>query len=239
MTDDAQRQLQRIRLRMVGDIVAALAHDFGQPLNIIRLSAENGMDLCDHGGPDDGRRRAYGMIGQQAVRLQSTMGKLVGIARGARDAQWIDVPAAIDTVLADLRGRCAAEQVAVRWTPPGACPAICGLPDQVMLVFDTLLSNALDAVVHARMTRPAEGIDVSCHAIDGRIAVRIADEGLGMPQTVMTGLLDPLAETPPAAARPGVGLLLTAGIMAAMGGRLAIDASPQGTAVTAAFPTKG
>lgn len=238
MGDDDRRSAQRARLRLIGDIVAALAHDFGQPLNIIRLSAENGLDICDDAAADedDGRRRIYVMIGEQAARLQSTMDRLVSVARGTQGARTIHLAAAIDEVLDDLRPRCAAEQVAVDWQPPVAGPAVHGVPEQLRLVLDTLLSNAFEAVLSARMSRPAPGIRIACGRRNGHVVITVSDDGTGMPDGVIDGVRDPLVAPDRLGRRAGIGLMLSAGIVAEMAGRLAIDATPQGTCVTVVLP---
>ncbi len=228
MDDDDLRAAQRLRLRLIGDIVASLAHDFGQPLNIIRLAAENAVDSA---GAD---RRTHAMISQQAERLQDHMARLVHLARGPQDTGLVDPADAVETALARVRTRYAAEDVALDWLRPADCPAIRGAAERLALVLDTALDNACDAVLAARMTRPAGTVRVTCAVIEGAVVISVRDDGPGLPATVAAALLDPRTERP--GPRPGIGLMLAAGIVTEMGGEIRIDARLTGTIMTFVLP---
>jgi two-component system C4-dicarboxylate transport sensor histidine kinase DctB len=230
MEDEVRRLAQRARLRQVGDVIAALAHDFGQPLNIIRLAAENGLDSC---GQDAAQKRAYDLIGLQAERVQARMQALVALCRAGRAADPLDVVEALDLAVARVAPRCAAEGVALEWLRPVGPAWVRAHPAQVATVVETLLENACDAVLHARLTRPATGITVTC-AVGAEVAITVADDGPGMPPSVSAAVQDPFAAVP--GARPGIGLLLTAGIVAELAGTLSIDVADRGTRATASFP---
>lgn len=225
---DEQGTTQRARLRLVGDIVALLAHDFGQPLNIIRLTAENGVN------GDAAERRGYATIGQEAERLQAAMERLVHLTRSTQAARTIDVVAAVESAVADRRARHGADGVVLDWRPPDGCPPSRGVPERLALVLDTLLDNACDAVLNARMTRPAGTVRVTCAADAEGVAITVSDDGPGMPGCVIDAVLDPLAA--PTGRRPGIGLMLSAGIVAEMGGRMRIGAGLAGTDVTIVLP---
>lgn len=228
---DEQGAAQRARLRLIGNIVASLAHDFGQPLNIIRMAAESGLD----GGDSAANQRSCAMIGQQAERLQAAMERLVHLAHGTQAARTMDVVAAVGSAMADRRTRCGAADVALDWRPPDGRPASRGQPERLALVLETLLENACDAVLNARMTRPAGTVRVTCAAEAEGVAITVSDDGLGMPRSVIDAVLDPLVL--PAGQRPGIGLMLSAGIVAEMGGRMRIGSGLAGTEVTIVLPT--
>ena len=231
MNDGDLCAAQRLRLRLIGDIVASLAHDFGQPLNIIRLAAENAADGIA------AESQTYDTIGQQAERLQDHMARLVHLARGSQDTALVDPAGVVEAAVAGVRARYAAERVALEWRRPAGCPAIRGAKERLALVLETVLDNACDAVLAARMSRPAGTVRVTCAAAEGAVVIRVSDDGPGLPATVTAALLDPQATGP--GPRPGIGLMLAAGIVAEMGGKIHVDALMTGTIMTFIIPGAG
>lgn len=219
---------QILRLRLIGDVLAALAHDAAQPLNLIRLAAENGLD---DEAPADDVRRSLEIAAGQAVRLQAWLQRLVGLARGGAPRP-LDAAAAVTAALAALRPRCEAEGVAIDWQPPPMPAMVSVPPDRLAFVLETVLANGLDAVLHARLSRPAAGLGVSCDCVGGHVVIAVTDDGPGLPEAVATAVHQPLS----GCGRAGLGLMLSAGFVADMAGRLESDASPAGTRVRIILP---
>lgn len=70
------------RLWLMGELTATLAHDFGQPINIIRLNAENALDnLAEKRLSDDRLRRALTSTVEQCQRMQDFALQLVSTTR--------------------------------------------------------------------------------------------------------------------------------------------------------------
>lgn len=222
---------QRARVRLVGDIVASLAHDLGQPLNVIRLTAENALS----GEADEAAdRTGFATIGQQAEQMLASLERLVRLLRGRQPTRTIDVVASVTAAVTDRQSRFDSEAVTLEWQPPEGGAWSRGVPEHMALVLGTLLDNAREAVLNARMTRPAGGIRIACSAGDGEVAITVNDDGPGMPDSVAAAILDP--RTSADGPRAGIGLMLTAGIVATMGGTMSIDAGPAGTDVTIHLP---
>lgn len=218
---------QLTRLRLIAEVLSALAHDAAQPLNLIRLAAENGLD--DQAAPEEARR-GLEIAADQAVRLQTWLQRLAGLARGGAPRP-LDAAAAVTAALALLRPRCDAEGVAIDWQPPAGTVMVMAQPERLAFVLDTLLCNGLEAVLHARLSRFAAGLRVSCDTFDGQVVVAVADDGPGMPGMVADSL-----RAEPSGSGAGLGLLLSAGFVADMAGHLVIDASAAGTRVQVTLP---
>lgn len=154
----------------------------------------------------DGAVDVHGLLDQAVAELGTAVAELRAIAHGLR-------PSTLDSGLAPaLRSLAATVPIAVHLD-------VCDqpVPDQIATTAYYVASEALaNAVKHA----DAERIEVSVARHDGRLRVRISDDGRGGAQ-----------------ARPGSGLAGLVDRVAAAGGHLAVeDGSPRGTLVEAVLP---
>ncbi|MBX9635916.1 MAG: response regulator, partial [Magnetospirillum sp.] len=77
---------------------------------------------------------------------------------------------------------------------------------------------------------------VSCHGGDGGITIVVEDNGQGIPPAVQANLALPFPEIGSAGKSLGIGLTVTLGIIAEMGGRVTFDNLTPGTRVTIHLP---
>ena len=99
---------------------------------------------------------------------------------------------------------------------------------------DSILRNLLqNAVVHGRAQ--AVGIDIR-KAGDGRVEIRVADDGVGAVAAAATALERPFVR-PSATSGSGVGLYVCRGLLAQMQGRIRlVNEAPRGFAVAIELP---
>ncbi|NEU78920.1 ATP-binding protein [Nostoc sp. UIC 10630] len=95
-------------------------------------------------------------------------------------------------------------------------PAIC-YPGQLNQVFMNILSNAIDALEDANQQRTPTEIDLhpntiwihTCLVSENQIKISIADNGLGVPDTIITRLFDPFFTTKNVGKGSGLGLTIS------------------------------
>jgi two-component system, NtrC family, sensor kinase len=107
----------------------------------------------------------------------------------------------------------------------GTLPLVQCYPSQLNQVFMNLLVNAIDAL---EMTQnKANQIRITTECIDGETAtIRIADNGVGIPEEIQTKLFDPFFTTKPVGKGTGLGLSISYQIITERhGGKLRCESS--------------
>lgn len=215
------------RLWQMGELTAHLAHDFGQPLNIIRLSAENLLDNLTETHPGDDRlRRALSSAVEQCRRMQDMAGHLVAATRRPKTPPTrFSTLAVLRAALAAFQDRVRMQDIDFSFHADTGLPPVSGYPDRLGEGLRQLLDNACQALAAEALGRHAEfppwkaRLRVECRrAEDGGVAIVIADNGPGLP----VGTLEALE----AGSGKGLGLPIAQGVVAEMGGTLDFAPGP-------------
>jgi signal transduction histidine kinase len=134
-----------------------------------------------------------------------------------------------DTV-AMLASKARAKSVSVGVDAPADLPLVSGNPGELNQVWSNLLENAIDAV-------GASGhVSVSAARDGGAIAVRIIDDGEGIPADVLPRIFDPFFTTKPIGQGTGLGLDISRRIVLTHDGQIAVDSRPGRTEVRVILP---
>lgn len=226
------------RLWLMGELTAALAHDFGQPINIIRLNAENALDnLAEKRLGDDRLRRALTSTVEQCQRMQDFALQLLSTTRRpSQPPSRMSALPALRAALATIQDRVRMQAIAFSWHATPKLPPVLGHAPRLQNAFAQILTNACDALAAEAVNRHAANppwlpcLSVSCGVdSDNRgIIVTIADNGPGIPQSVQDCLRDGSLRS--------LGLPIAAGIVAEMGGTLDMECGGGGK-VTIRLPT--
>jgi two-component system cell cycle sensor histidine kinase PleC len=178
-------------------------------------------------------------IAECAERLERLVSGLFDLMRleatQAIDAVPVDVA---DTVgeAAGLARPFAADrgvQLHVRVTPES--PRLYGDPIRLLALVDHLLRNAIEA------TSPGGAVQVSARCTDGRIVIKIADTGCGIPAEEIPRLFSVFHRISRADRcnhrGPGLGLAICRAIAQAHGGMLSVESQEHlGTVATVTLP---
>ena len=117
----------------------------------------------------------------------------------------------------------------------GQLPLVEGYPGQLNQVLMNLLANAIDALddaarQHNKENRPAQSgnIWISTRRKDEHwVQIAIADNGLGMPESVATSIFEPFFTTKPVGKGTGLGLSISYQIVTEKhNGKLWVDSTP-------------
>jgi len=230
--------LHAARLATVGELSAGLAHEVNNPLAVVAEKAGLMRDLLD---PRFGRQTApetlrahLEAIEAAAFRATAITRRLLGfVRRGDVKLVPCDPAALADELLDDLLAG-EIERVGaavVRDYDPGRGTVVSD-PDQLRQVLLNLLKNAVDAVDGRGGT-----ITVRCRRDGDRVRIAVADTGVGMTPDQLERVFVPFFTTKPPGRGTGLGLSVSYGIVAGLGGRLTVTSVPdEGSAFTVDLP---
>ncbi|MGY6548608.1 MAG: sensor histidine kinase [Roseinatronobacter sp.] len=223
----AQSELvQAAKLAALGQMSAALSHEFNQPLGAARNYAENAQLLLEQGRQLD----AQGNI----ARILSMIERMTRISRHlrnfARKPNQQLRPVALPDALAEVQGllgwrlRKTGAQLLVDLAPD-ARMVIAG-PVRLQQVLVNLLTNALDAVEG----QSAPVLHLSATRMGARVVLRLRDTGPGVPEAVRARIFDPFFSTKEVGKGLGLGLSISYNIARDFGGSLSLNTPPEGGA---------
>jgi signal transduction histidine kinase len=102
----------------------------------------------------------------------------------------------------------------------GSIPRVPVYVDELNQVWTNLIHNAVQAL-------DGQGeIAIETQAIDGGVAVRVIDNGPGIPEDVVPRMFDPLYTTKPRGEGSGLGLSIVRRILERHGGRIEVESQP-------------
>ena len=115
------------------------------------------------------------------------------------------------------------------------------IPQDIGRVVLNLINNAFYAV-DEKAKLSFEGFEptvtVSTRKVNGRIEIKVGDNGNGVPQKVMDKIFQPFFTTKPTGQGTGLGLSLSYDIVKAHGGELKVETKEgEGTGFTIILPT--
>lgn len=210
--------VQAGKLAALGQMSAALSHEFNQPLAAARTYADNAGTLMDRGRMDEARTNIARIIGL-IDRMATISRHLRSFARKpGRKLSAVALPEVIEAAveIARLRLRAADADLSLS-VEPGLPLAEAG-PVRLQQVLVNILGNAADAVEGTerrtiRLTAGTEG---------GQIVIRISDSGPGVPEALRPRIFDPFFSTKGVGKGLGLGLSISYNIIKDFGGDLEV-----------------
>lgn len=238
--------VQASKLATLGTLAAGMAHEMSQPLNIIRIWAENALSRLRDNDLDQGRiEKVLVLIAEQTER----MGKIIDHMRtfSRRDgggSQLFDPVDSVRSAIDLVRHQYALEDVEVEADLAEDPCTVRGRPFQLEQVVLNLLSNARDAVLDQRAKTGVAGrIRVDCLVPpDGQlVSIAVTDDGGGIEPEVLSRIFDPFFTTKEVGKGSGLGLSIGYGIIDSMRGRIEatnveLDGGRRGVRFTITLP---
>ncbi|OWW21758.1 sensor histidine kinase [Noviherbaspirillum denitrificans] len=224
----AQEELvQAGKLAVIGQLAAGVAHELNQPLAALRTLSGNARKFLARGNQETASSNLERIddlvdrMGELTAQLKSFARKSTGTPRP------VPVRRAVENALFLLEQRLKqARVVACIDLPEKDLNAWCD-PNRLEQVLVNLAGNALDAMEG----QPEPGLEISARRAGDRVQIQVRDRGPGIPTEVLSRLFEPFFTTKEAGSGLGLGLAISAGIVADFGGTLSGDNHPDGGAV--------
>lgn len=236
---EAHRELAHVsRVSAMGDLSASLAHQINQPLAGILTNAQAARRLLGFPTPsvhqideaigeivDDSRR-----AGDIIKRVREMM------SRGSEAPGPIDIDDILREVEVLIRSDAMIRRIAMRFEPFDGPASVLGNRIDLQQVLLNLVMNAMDAVDAS--DSPTRQVAVSSACEDGRVVIRVLDDGVGLVPGTEQHIFEPFFTTKPKGM--GVGLSLARSIVERHGGRISAESSTGGgTMFTISLPADG
>ena len=229
-TGRLREQLQQAnRLATLGQITAGVGHEIRQPVAAIRILAETGERLGEHGAHDEAAAN-FSQITALTDRIGTITDELRRFSRrGDREPRDVPLRQVIDGALLLLRDRVAQLDIDLILPPEAALdPVVRGEHVALEQVLVNLLQNAFDATGRAGKV----SIDISEAGKFWRLSV--TDTGPGLTADQRARLFQPFVTTKPDGL--GLGLVISQDIMRGLGGDLIEEPQAIGTRFTMVIP---
>ena len=206
------------------------------------ISALDELAAAVQGGALDAALRwiaAGCLVRTLATEIQmatSRIHQLVGSVKGftfmdhARIAEPVDVRPGIDDTFTMLASKTRANGVEVVIAIPDDLPRVQTVGAELNQVWMNLIDNALDAVAAGGR------VTVAAAAEGGRVAVRIQDNGPGIPPEALGRIFDPFFTTKDVGKGTGLGLDIVRRILQRLEGEITVESRPGHTEFRVLLP---
>jgi signal transduction histidine kinase len=177
-------------------------------------------------------RRLASEIQEASTRIAGLVVAVKGFTHmdQATVAEPVDLAKGLGNTVAVLKSKARAKSVAVAVDVEPGLPRVRGFAGELNQIWGNLIDNALDAV-------PESGrVQVQARREDGRIVVRIVDNGAGIPDSILGRIFDPFFTTKPAGQGTGLGLDIVRRLVQHNDGAIEVDSQPGRTEFRVALP---
>ncbi|MGP1359045.1 sensor histidine kinase, partial [Roseicyclus sp.] len=219
--------VQAGKLAALGQMSAALSHEFNQPLAAVKSYADNAGTFLERGRIDEARENV-GRISAMADRMASISRHLRNFARRPLDRTGpVPLGAVIGDALELMQARIARDGAEVVRQGPEPEVWVTGGRVRLQQVVVNLLSNALDAMADSAEKR----IDITLREDGETCAIEVRDRGPGLSEEALAQAFDPFFTTKAPGHGLGLGLSISYNIVRDFDGRLSAANHPGGGAV--------
>ncbi len=218
------------KLAALGQMSAALSHEFNQPLAAASAYADSTAVLLQRGRIEEAR--------ENVDRIASLVDRLTKISRHLRNfarrpeeqLEAVDVRAVVADALAIAEWRLKAAQAEVEIRLDPGITHVSAVPVRLQQVLVNLVSNAADAVEGGE--RRTVVVSATPEP-DGQVRIAVADRGPGVPDAILPRIFDPFFTTKGVGKGLGLGLSISYNIVRDFGGSLSCEKRAGGGAVFA------
>lgn len=223
VTEDALRRTEKMML--AGQLAAGVAHEIRNPLTAI----QGFVDLLKH--EDNGKNRRYlNIIRSEIEQIDQIIKEFLLLAKPqTREKEPVDLRQLVTEVVMLLMPQANLKNVQLRMAYDELPTSVRGSDNHLKQVFVNLVKNAIEASPDGGQIR------IDFEDVGSNVVIRIADDGPGVPQSLLNKLGEPFYTTKDRGT--GLGLMVSFQIVRDHGGDIQFHSSPSsGTTVQVSLP---
>jgi signal transduction histidine kinase len=166
-----------------------------------------------------------------AARIHSLVAAVKGFTYVNQQAtlQPIEIARGLADTVTVLRAKARTKSVDVTVTVPPGLPAVDGYGGELNQVWANLLDNAIDAA-------PGGHVRLQADTADGKVVVRVIDDGPGIPDAIVQRIFDPFFTTKDVGEGTGLGLDISRRIVQRHKGTIDLHTGKGGTEFCVTLP---
>lgn len=237
------------KLVTLGEMTTGIAHELSQPLNVIRMAAQNALAEAESelpsvvAGDEDVEEAMPAMsdhefrdfaaakltrIMAQVDRAAAVISRMRIFSRSTREGpQSFDLRDACLGAVAFMAQPYRTAGIALNKELGEEPLVMVGHQPLIEQALVAVLGNARDALSDAVCSDKVVEVSAERRA-DGHLRVRIADNGPGVPEAIRERIFEPFFTTKPEGQGTGLGLAVAFGILRDAGGSLILEAGGPG-----------
>jgi PAS domain S-box-containing protein len=220
--------MQEVKMSAIGRLAAGIAHELNNPLGTLVAYAErasNYLESVSEDFPDHfalEKIRGYlNIIDEEAFRCKRVVSDILSVPKKeGMEIIQVDIERILDKILERLSVDNTNLTVAREATAP--LPSILGDSRVLRQVFVNLINNAVDAL-EGRMDAK---LWIRTALKDDIVIVEVEDNGIGIPDTIIDKIFEPLFTTKESKKGIGLGLSLCHDFVKSMGGAIKVESKP-------------
>ena len=244
ISERKRRQVQLIqtsKMATLGEMATGVAHELNQPLNVIRMAADNTIERIEEGDFDAGYLLGkLTRISAQTERAATIIDHMRIFGRTSDEKPGpIDPREVILNALGLMGEQLRLWEIEVETVLPEHCRNVSGHAVQLEQVLLNLIGNARDAI-EANSTSPGSprkiGLMVEQTGPEDTVKLIVEDSGGGIPDKIIKRVFEPFFTTKEAGKGTGLGLSISYGIVSDMGGVIEAANAGDGARITITLP---
>ncbi|WP_163830856.1 sensor histidine kinase [Spartinivicinus ruber] len=233
----AQAELvQKKKLAALGEMSAAIAHEFNQPLTAIRTYLSSCHLLLKHQRTIE--------LADNLLQIEQLTGRMTNISKQLKTFAYsqpsaltkIDLVELVNNVMNIFKQQSGSEKIKLEIMPEMQQLIVMGDKTRLEQVVSNLISNALGAVKE----KPNPYIQIKLNKQAGKAICQVMDNGPGIDSDIIEHIFDPFFTTKEVGVGLGLGLSIAYSFIRDLGGSLvAINNSEGGACFTVSLPCDG
>lgn len=228
------RLIQSEKMSAVGQLAAGVAHEINNPLGII-LGFAQGLVKRSEG------REHLAMplksIEREALRCKNLVQSLLVFSRSSRNEhrEAVDLDEVIEGAIPLVQAKAKTHNVEIIVERSPSPLRLSANRSQLQQIVINLANNAMDA-----MPKGGRIVVSTAPSAGGCAAIRVSDNGAGIPKEVRSKIFEPFFTTKEAGKGTGLGLALVYEIVKKHGGSIELESEEgKGTTFTIVLPLHG
>ena len=171
-------------------------------------------------------------IQEAAMRISGLVAAIKGFTHmdQAVIAGPVDIPQGLSNTVTVLGAKARARSATVVMQAEPGLPLARGFAGELNQIWANLIDNALDAITDSGR------VEVTAGCEDGRVVVRIIDNGGGIPAQIRERIFDPFFTTKPMGQGTGLGLDIVRRLVRHNDGEISVESQPGRTQFQVALP---